>query len=107
VFGGGAPLAQRAAGARGAEGDGPALAHRADLPGGAGDGALLLVDGEVIEGEPAVHGRAQRLRLDDGGVPGVAVGGAGLPAAVGRVSVDLQPLAFSRAGRRRLVLGAL
>ena len=78
------------AGARGAEGEGPGLAHLADLPGRAGDGALLLIDGEVIKGEPAGHGRAHRPGLDDSVVPGVPVGRAGLPAGVGRVAVNLQ-----------------
>jgi hypothetical protein len=55
VFGGRAPLAQRAGPAGGAEDDGVA---GGDLPGDAdraGHGAGLLIDGEVIGGEPAGH----------------------------------------------------
>ena len=40
-------------------------------------------------------------------MPGVEVGRAGLPAAVGRVAVDLQPLAVPRARRLCLVMRAL
>src|SRR5271166_2502929 len=102
VFSGGALLPQRAAGAGGAEGDDPVLAHLADLPGRAGDGAGLLVDGEVIEGEPAGHGRLQRFRLDDSVVPVLAVGGPGLTAAVGRVTVNLKAIPPGLALRFRL-----
>jgi hypothetical protein len=34
----------------------------------AGDGAGLLVGGEVVQGEPALHGGFERLGLDDRGV---------------------------------------
>ena len=44
------------------------------MSGRASHGALLLINGEVIKGEPAVHGRAYRPGLDDGVVPGVPVG---------------------------------
>jgi hypothetical protein len=77
----GAPRPQRAARAGSAEGHRPVLAHLPGDPGGAGDRALVLADGEVIQSEPAGHGRAQRTGLDHGVVVGVMAGGAGLPAA--------------------------
>ncbi len=76
--GAGAAGPQRAVAAARAEGR---LAGAGD-PGGqpvrAGHRGGGLVDGEVVEGEPAVHGRAQRPRLDDRGVPGLR---AARPAA--------------------------
>src|SRR5439155_897277 len=74
----------------GAEGDRAPGAHRPGVPGRAGHRALLLIEDEVIEGEPAGHRRAQRHGLDDGGVPGRLVVRAGLARAVVRVAVDLQ-----------------
>src|SRR5690348_16433978 len=61
------------------------------MPGRAGHGTGLLVDGEVTDGETAGHGRAQRPGLDHRVMAGVAVGGAGLPAAVAE-----SPLTSSR-----------
>jgi Pyridoxal-phosphate dependent enzyme len=63
-----------------------------------------------------VAGRGQRLGLDHRVVAGVTAGGAGLPAAVGRVAVNLQPGVIARVLRacvlrlravlaRRLALG--
>src|SRR6266702_1063908 len=96
IFGGGAPLAQGASGAGGAEGHGPVLAHLAGDAVRAGDGAAVLVHDEVIDGEAAGHRRAQRPGLDDGVVPAVTVVSAGLAAAVRRVAVHLQPLPARR-----------
>lgn len=47
-----------------------------------GSTAGRLVDGEIVEGEPAGHGRAQRLGFDHGFVTGVSIGGGGSPGAV-------------------------
>ena len=59
VLRGGAPCPQRAVAAqrRRRSRCGPGVIGRAS-PGRAGDGAGLLVDGEVVDGEPAVHRRA-------------------------------------------------
>jgi len=75
----GAPGSERATGAYPAEGHRPLWAHRPAVPGGAGDGATGLVDREVVEGESAVHGRAQRFGLDHRVVPGGPVDGTGSP----------------------------
>src|SRR5258708_2031008 len=66
------------------------------MPGRAGHRALLLVDDEVVQGEPAGHRRAQRPGLDHRVVPGLAVVSAGLAGAVGRVTIDLQSLLLPR-----------
>ena len=58
------------------------------MPGQTGHRALLFVDREVVEGEPAGRGRAQRDGLDDGVVPGGGVVRAGLAA---RMAVQEQP----------------
>ena len=56
---GGAPGAQRAIPAQDTEGSDPGPAERHGVPGRAGHRPLLLVHGEVIDGEPALHrGRA-------------------------------------------------
>jgi hypothetical protein len=60
------------------------------IAGWAADRARLLVDGEVVLGEPARHRRSQRRRLDRLGVLGGPKRRAGLPAAVGRVTQDFQ-----------------
>ena len=61
----------------------------------AGHRAGRLVDGELVEGEPAVHGRAQRPRLDDRGVPGLRPGrGQQLAGAVGRIAQHLDRVGF-------------
>jgi hypothetical protein len=49
----------------------PFRAHRPRMPGRAGDCAGRLVDGEIVEGEPAGPGRAQRLGFDHRLVTGV------------------------------------
>jgi hypothetical protein len=41
------------------------------VPGRAGDHASLLVHGEVVDGEPALHRGLQRLGLDHRLVPGL------------------------------------
>jgi hypothetical protein len=101
-FGGGAPGPERAAGAGCAEGHRAGLAHWPGDAGRAGDRARILLDSEVIHREPAGHGRAQRRGLYHCVMPGVAVGGAGFPAAVLGVTVDLQPFAAGRARRARI-----
>ena len=61
-----------------------------------------LVDGEVVDGEPARHGRAQRQRFDHRGVSGrVGQGGAQLAGAVGRIAQHLTLPARSPASRSR------
>src|SRR5260221_276269 len=96
VFGGGAARPERAPGTQLPEGDGPLAAHQPGMPGRAGHRALLLVDDEVVQGEPAGHRRAQRPGLDHRVVPGLAVVSAGLAGAVGRVTIDLQSLLLPR-----------
>jgi hypothetical protein len=66
----------------------------AGVPGRAGEGAGLLVDGEVVEGVPARNGRSQRLGLDHGVVPTGTVGGTGCSDAIGGVAVGLQARAL-------------
>src|SRR5215467_7666316 len=90
VFGVGASGAQRAAAAGGAEDSVVGAGQCAGDPGGAGDGSGLFVEGEVVNGEPAGHGRAQRGGFDDGGVPGGGQGGAGIATAIGAVGQHLQ-----------------
>src|SRR5208283_5508711 len=68
---------------------------RMSLQGWRHDRARVLIDGEVVQGEPAGHGRAQRPGLDDGVVRGRPVGGVALPAAVGRIPVNLQAIGLS------------
>src|SRR5580658_5523210 len=53
-----------------------------------------MVDGEVINGEPALDGRVQWLWLDDRLMAGVADRLAQLPGAVSRVAVPHQAGAF-------------
>src|ERR1700722_2511126 len=89
IGGGGAAGPQRAAGADLAEGHRPGGAHLPGVPGGAGDGADVLIDVEVVEGEPTLDGRSQRLGLDHGVVSTGTVGGAGRSGAIGGVAVDL------------------
>ena len=81
-----------------AEGDRPVRAHRPGVPGRAGDGAgrsSSMVKSSRVN-PPGTAGRSG-LGLITVSCPAVPVGGAGLPAAVGRVAVDLQP----RPGRPR------
>src|SRR5689334_24606479 len=64
-------VVQRAAAAGGSEGN---VAAGGDAPSDlvrAGDGAFVLVDGEVVEGEPALDRGLQRLGLDRRGIPGL------------------------------------
>ena len=75
-----------------AEGGDPGAAEGDSAPGRAGDGAGLLIDDEVIDGEPAGDGGLQRLGLDHRGVPGVADSAAQVPGAVGQVAVPGQRL---------------
>src|SRR5438445_9434912 len=55
VFGGGASLAERAVGAADAEGGVPFGRDGDGVPGGAGGGASVVVDDEVVTIEPARH----------------------------------------------------
>ena len=90
VFGGGAPLTQRAAPAGGTEDD---MAARGDRPGDAGragDQPGLLIDGEVVHGEAVLDGRLDRLGLDHRLVTGAADRITQLTGPVGRVAVPGQ-----------------
>src|SRR5205814_7912388 len=86
-FGGGTPLAQRAVGAQSAEGDGAGRAHRPGVAVRASDGTVVLVEGEVVEGEPVGDRAGQRLWFDDNVMAGVAGGVPGFAGAVGRGAV--------------------
>src|SRR5438105_6802968 len=107
VLGRAAALPQWPAGARLDEAHRPFGAHRPGMPAGAGDGAGVLIDAEIVTGEPALDGRAQRLGLDHGVVPTGTVGGAGLSGAVGGVAIHLQALAVFLVGRGLVVTGTL
>ncbi len=48
-----------------------------------GQVAVCLINGEVIEGEPAVDGRAQWPWFDHGGVVGAGESGEHFPGTVG------------------------
>ena len=104
VAGGGATVPQWALGAQRTEGDRAFRGHRPGVPARAGDGAGRFVDAEVVEGEPAGHGRAQRLGFDHRVVPAGPVGRARRAGAVGGIAVHLEPPA-ARAGRRVGTLG--
>jgi len=78
-FGAGAPLPQRAAPAPSGE---AGLPRRGDLglvAGWAAGGAGVLVDLEVVDGEPTRHRAGQRDRLDRLGVAGSTQGRAVCP----------------------------
>src|SRR5258708_1228681 len=68
---GGAPRAQRAVAAHGAEGGDAGAAETDGVPGRAGDRSGLLIDGEVVHGEPALDRGPQRLGLGHRLVPGI------------------------------------
>jgi hypothetical protein len=101
-------VVQRAAAAGGSEGD---VAAGGDAPGDlvrAGDGAFVLVDGEVVEGEPALDRRLQRLGLDHRGIPGLPDRVPQVPGAVGGIGVPGQRLpAGLPAGRLRPALAGV
>ena len=78
----GAAGAQRAAAAGGAEGGPAAAADRAGHPVRAGRGAGGVVDGEVVDGEPARHGRAHGCGFDPVDVAALGEFGAELAGAV-------------------------
>src|SRR6266487_410397 len=82
-----APLAQRAVRAQRAEGGDAGPAQRHGVSGGAGDRAPLFADGEVIDGEPALHWGPQGLGLDRRLVPGLIDRIPQVTGAVGRVAV--------------------
>src|SRR5262245_1090810 len=99
VLAGGGPVPQRAGAARGAEGDGPACGDGPGDPGRAGDGPGGLIDGEVVQGEPAVDGRRERPGLDHRGVPGLAQRGTQVPGAVGGSPLTSASAASRQASR--------
>ena len=70
---GGAPGAQRAVPAQGAEGGDPGPAEPHGAAGRAGHRAGLLVDGEVIDGEPALDRGRSGLGLITAWCPAVAI----------------------------------
>ena len=90
VFRGGAPGAQRAAAAGGAEVDPAGAGDRAGGPRRAGRGPGGVVDGEVAGAEPALDQLPRRLGLDDRGIPGGRDHRAQVPGPVGRVAVPGQ-----------------
>ncbi len=57
---------------------------------GAGDGAGSGVDGEVVDGESARDGLAERDRLDERPVLSLGERRPCFPGAVGRIGPDLQ-----------------
>src|SRR6266516_2967100 len=83
-------LAQRAVPAQRPEGGDAGAAQDGGVPGRAGDRALLFADGEVVDGEPALDGGAQRLRLDHRLVPGLLYRIAQVTGAVSGVAVPGQ-----------------
>ena len=87
VFGGGAPLAQRAVPAGGPEDDGVLGGELPGDPGRAGHGPRGRIDGEVIAGEAAGDGGQERPGLDHRPVPGCGDRRAQVPGAVGRIAV--------------------
>src|SRR6266851_10284854 len=89
VLAGGAAGAQRAAAACGAEGDIAAGGDRPGDAGRAGHGVRGLIDGEVIEGEPALDRRLERPGLDHRRVPGLPDRRAQVPGAVSGIAVPL------------------
>jgi hypothetical protein len=70
---GGALLAQRAGAAQRTEGGNPGSTDRPGDGVGAGHRASLVVNGEVIHGEPARNRRLQRLGLEHRDVPAPAM----------------------------------
>ena len=66
---------------RGSDGDG--------VSGGAGDGAVVGVDVEVVDGEPAADGGTEHRRFDHRGVTGGGEVFAELPGAVGGIAEHL------------------
>lgn len=95
-LGDGAAGAQRAAAAGGSEGDVAAGGDTPDDPVRAGARAIVLVDGEVVQGEPALDRRGQRLGLDHRGISGLPDRVPQVPSAVGRIGVPGQWLAGGR-----------
>src|SRR6266851_5651133 len=87
---GGALLAQRAVPAQRPEGGDTGAAQGDGLPGWAGDRAVFLADGEVIDREPALYRGAKRLRLDHRLVSGLADRIAQVTGAVSRVAIPAQ-----------------
>src|SRR5205807_8683430 len=87
-LGRGAPLAQGAVATQRAERRHPSLADRAGVAGRTGHRARLLVDDEVINGEPTLDRRPQRLRLDHGLVAvGVSDRATEIPGAISGIAV--------------------
>ena len=97
VRGAGATPPQRAVRAQRAEGHRPFRAHRPGVPGRAGDRAGRLIDGEIVEGEPAGHGRTQRLGLDRRLVTGVRWAARAAPVPYAESPYTRRPASFSPA----------
>src|SRR6266568_5723757 len=86
----GAALTQRAVPAQGAEGGDPGPAERHGAASGAGHRALLLADGEIIDGEPALDRGTQRPGLDHRLMAGLVDRIAQVTGAVGGIAVPGQ-----------------
>src|SRR6266849_2720924 len=84
----------------------PGPAERDGVPGRAGHRALLLADGEVINGEPALHRGLQRLGLDHRPVAGVVDRAAQVTGAVGGIAVPGQRLLPAAAAAAAAAAGA-
>src|SRR5207342_393821 len=83
---------QRAVAAQRAEGGDAVAAEGHGVSVRAGDRAPLLVNGEVIDGEPARYRDPQRLGLDHRPVPGPLDRIPQVPGPVGRVRVPGRPV---------------
>src|SRR5207253_892117 len=70
----------------------------AGVAGWASHGGGGLFDGEVVHGEPALHGHSQRLGFDHRIVSGVGDGAAQIPCAVSAIAVPLPPAGVSSVG---------
>src|SRR5271157_16066 len=92
---GGARRAERAVAAHGAEGGDAGPAETDGVPGRAGDRAGLLIDGEVIDGEPSLDRGPQGLGLDHRLVPGISDRAAQVPGAIGGIAVPGTTSAFA------------
>src|ERR1019366_458199 len=90
---GGAPLAQRAAAAQRAEGGGPGPAQAGGVPSRAGHRALLFVDGEVVDGEPALDGGRSGLGLITASCPAFSIASRRSPVPLGGIAVPGKPAA--------------
>src|ERR1019366_3779685 len=90
---GGAACPQRAVAAQRAEGGDPGPAQAGGVPSRAGHRALLFVDGEVVDGEPALDGGPERLGLDHRVMPGLLDRAPQVPGSIGGIAVPGNPAA--------------